>query len=272
MKLNENLNYREILFQHFEKKKIRNSRYSLRAFARDLDVPVSRLSDVFTGKKSPSLPMATHMALKMGLGTLQKEIFTTSVQLDKEKNQARKSLVEKRLEMLHQKVKSEWTIEHFEQVSKWLDHSICVALSLAEPPKTPERIAQMFGVEVSEVKASLEKLLAQKDIVSTEDGWLATESSSVTPDDKPSLVIRKFHTEILTKAKASLVNDPMEVRDFTSIIFSVNLQELPILKKRIAEMRDQLMMEFGTTKDCDAVYDLSFFLFPISKIKGNDLG
>lgn len=271
MKQNENTNYRDILFQQFEKKKIRNSRYSLRAFARDLEVPVSRLSDVFNSKKSPSMPMATHMALKMGLGTLQKEIFTTSVQLEKEKIQARKSLVEKRLEILQQKAKSQWTLEHFEQVSKWLDHSICVALSLAEPPKTAEQIAQMFGVEVSEVKVSLEKILAQNDIVKTENGWLATDETSLTPDDKPSSAIRKFHTEILTKAKASLVNDPMEVRDFTSIIFSVNLQELPILKKRIAEMRDQLMMEFGAAKDCDAVYDLSFFLFPISKMKRNSL-
>ncbi len=269
MKPNENQHYRDILFQHFEKKKIRNSRYSLRAFARDLEVPVSRLSDVFTGKKSPSLPMATHLALKMGLGTLQKDLFITSIQLEKEKIQARKSLVEKRLELIQKKVQSQWTLEHFELVSKWLDHAICVAISLDKPPKTPEQLAQMFGVDVAEVNASLEKLLAQNDIVETADGWMATEATSTTPDDKPSLAIRQFHSEILTKAKASLANDPMEVRDFTSIIFSVNTQELPILKKRIAEMRDQLMMEFGSTKDCDAVYDLSLVLFPISEIKEN---
>ncbi len=270
MKQNENQQYREILFQHFEKKKIRNSRYSLRAFARDLEVPVSRLSDVFTGKKSPSMPMATHMAAKMRLGSLQTDLFITSVQFEKEKIQARKSLVEKRLELLQKRVQTQWTLEHFEQVSKWLDHAICVALSLNEPPKTPEQFAQIFDVDVTEVKMSLEKLLAQKDIVKTEDGWSATDSTSVSPEGKPSLAIRRFHTEILSKAKLSLLNDPMEIRDFTSIIFSVNTQELPILKKRIAEMRDQLMIEFGSAKDCDAVYDLSLILFPISKSKKDD--
>ena len=261
--------YREILFQQFEKKKNRNARYSLRAFARDLDVPVSRLSDVFTGKKSPSLPMANHLAEKLGLSSLQRELFVASVEVAKEKTTSGKLNAEKKLDGIYKKVLHQWTIESFEQVSQWLYLSITVSLLLSNPPKTPEDIAKLFGVSVEDALLSLTRLISNNEIVKTENGWMPVENEKQTPPETPALAIRKFHAQMLNKAVTSLVEDPIEVRDFTSLVFSFNSKELPLIKKRIAQFRDQLMMEFAQSQETDSIYDLSIALFPISKKQPN---
>lgn len=263
------LQYRDILFQQFEKKKIRNARYSLRAFARDLDVPVSRLSDVFSGKKNPSLPMANHLAEKLGLSLLQKELFVASVEVAKEKTIDGRVSAEKKLETIYKKVRNQWTLETFEQISQWLDLSICVALSLENPPTTVEAIAKLFGISVIDADNSVKKLISTGEIYKTETGWACVEENTQTPPETTSAAIRRFHCQMLTKAKISLLEDPIEDRDFTSLVFSLNSKELPLLKKRIAQIRDQLMMEFGQSKEADAVYDISIALFPISKKQRN---
>lgn len=262
---NENQQYRDILLQHFEKKKNRNTRYSLRAFARDLEVPVSRLSDVFSGKKSPSLPMAVHVATKLGLPPLQRDLFVTSVQFEKEKIQCRKQLVEKKLQAIFHKFKNQWRLEQFDQGSKWLDHSICQALNLSAGLKTAEDFAQFFDVCPEEVQASLRSLEESKKILRTENGWTVAGSLRLKEDNPVSATNPCFQAEILNKAKESIEKDSSEIRDFTNVIFSFNTQDLPQIKKRISEMRDQLMLEFGQSKDADAIYGLALSLFPISK-------
>ncbi len=72
-------NYREILKKEFSRRTERNSFYSLRAFARDLEVSPSRLSEAINGVRGISLDFAKKVCLKIGLDKQWTEIFLTSV-------------------------------------------------------------------------------------------------------------------------------------------------------------------------------------------------
>lgn len=60
--------YQEVLRNHFESKRARNPAYSLRAFARDLDIDNGNLKKILSGKLSVSPKVAykigKHMELK----------------------------------------------------------------------------------------------------------------------------------------------------------------------------------------------------------------
>lgn len=72
-------NYREILKKELSRRTERNSFYSLRAFARDLEVSPSRLSEAINGVRGISLDFAKKVCLKIGLDKQWTEIFLTSV-------------------------------------------------------------------------------------------------------------------------------------------------------------------------------------------------
>ena len=57
----------EFLGAEFSKRKLRNETYSLRAFARDLGVSASRLSEILSGKLGISEKTAETIASKLRL-------------------------------------------------------------------------------------------------------------------------------------------------------------------------------------------------------------
>jgi transcriptional regulator with XRE-family HTH domain len=75
-------NYRHYLMGEFEKRKIRNPSYSLRAFARDLEASPSRLSEALNSKRGISSGLAIHLAAKLGLDSTDTEFFCWSVEAE----------------------------------------------------------------------------------------------------------------------------------------------------------------------------------------------
>ncbi len=59
--------YRLILKSKLESRKIKNKRYSLRAFARDLDIDASYLAKINSGKVLLSVDLAAQIANKLNL-------------------------------------------------------------------------------------------------------------------------------------------------------------------------------------------------------------
>ncbi len=62
--------YRDILKNELERRMNANPRYSLRAFARDLLTPASRLSEVLNGRRGLSEASADRIVRRLKLGGL----------------------------------------------------------------------------------------------------------------------------------------------------------------------------------------------------------
>jgi plasmid maintenance system antidote protein VapI len=72
---NQSLN---ILKQLFDERKARSTNYSLRAFSRDLDISVSHLSAIMSGKSKLSTLHACQIAVKLEFHTEKFYHFVTS--------------------------------------------------------------------------------------------------------------------------------------------------------------------------------------------------
>lgn len=70
--------YHDLLLLKFEQKKSSNPAYSLRAFARHLEISVSKLSQIFNRKQGLSMKSAEAIAAKLNLDHEEKTFFCNS--------------------------------------------------------------------------------------------------------------------------------------------------------------------------------------------------
>lgn len=89
--------YHELLLEKFEQKKKSNPAYSLRAFARYLEISVSKLSQILNRKQGLSLKSAEAISLKLNLNTEEKEWFCDSVGALHSRSQKEKKFYQEKL-------------------------------------------------------------------------------------------------------------------------------------------------------------------------------
>ena len=91
---------REYLKAVLSRKKEKNSSFSLRAFAKQLDLSPSIISDFFNRKKSLSFHSAMKIAAKLHLSPQAAEFFTTLVLIDASSSEGEKNLLLAKLKIL----------------------------------------------------------------------------------------------------------------------------------------------------------------------------
>lgn len=91
-------NYREILKNEFEKRKQRNPLYSLRAFARLIDLSSPRLSDILNKKKGLSKEKALQIAKRLDLVGKESEYFVLLVESEHQRKKKLREEATKKLD------------------------------------------------------------------------------------------------------------------------------------------------------------------------------
>lgn len=74
--------YRAVLKAELSRRKVKNPRYSLRAFARDLDLDSSGIHRVLLGKTGLSLKAASQIAGRLQMPSLNAKQFMDSVAME----------------------------------------------------------------------------------------------------------------------------------------------------------------------------------------------
>ncbi len=272
---NTKFNYIDILKQQLETRCTKNSSYSLRAFARDLDFNPSRLSEVLNHKKGISISAATELAGKLGLNRQEKEFFILSARAQharrqKDKIEASKSLNEK---LLPQKNVKQLEQKEIEQAYNWYHTAILELTELKDCPHTVEWFAKKLKLKKVIVKNALERL-EKLGWLSLENGvYKSTFTESETTFDVPSIAIRKYHEEVLKKAEMSLTMDDIKEREFLNMTLAFSLDQMKEAKDAIRSFQKDFAEKFyPKEKERDSVYQLSVQLFRLdSKLENEEL-
>lgn len=90
-------NYRHYIQSEFETRRIRNPHYSLRAYARDLNVSPSRISEALSGKRGISADLAQKLIKSLGLKGIDAEIFLLSVEAEHSRSKKHKAQAQAKL-------------------------------------------------------------------------------------------------------------------------------------------------------------------------------
>lgn len=268
------MDYRDILKQELLFRQEKNTQYSLRAFARDLEVDPGQLSKVIQGKKNISLINAANLARKITDHPIKAQLFFLAVEYSQAKSEETKAELKLKMQKLSQETMNrEENIadNEFETISSWY-HLPMLQLAFTKTfTTTQQTAAKYFGISLDEAKMALERL-SRLGFMEKKDGHYRRLNSVVTTTDIPSLAIRQFHLQMLDKAKRSLFYQPIHKRYFSAVTLRIPQTHLEDYKKIINEAEDKIieLSKRFENSDSNEVYQFSSQLFSLKREDYND--
>lgn len=261
---NEKYDYVAELQKQFELRHLKNKNYSLRAYARDLEMIPSRLSDIINYKKGLSAEAARKIAFKLGLSENEIEIFALSAKSlharsEKDKNSAFISL-QKKLKSL--KITQKIDYYEFELANNWYHLAILELLELRDCNHSIEWFAHKLNLNKAIIKSALLRLQKINWITLKNGKYKANYEQSETTFDISSLTIKKFHEEILKKAENALFFDVVDEREFLNMTLAFPKKQMPEAKEFIRQFQKEFAEKFYIDNSVkDSVYQLSVQFF-----------
>lgn len=234
-----------------------DSKYSLRAFARFLEMSPSTISQVITGSRRLGVRSAVAIADKCNFPAEKRERFISlavgaPIGICKIDRVADGDF--KLLEM-----------DQFIKVASWQHFAILSLGDLANARYDKSWIASRLNITEEAAEKALEDLLALNMIEVEADKFRQSKHRLRTRTDVSNRFIRQFHSELMGKALTSLSTNSVEERDMTAVTMSVNKRRLHSAKRRIKDFRRSLMKYLAEGKK-DEVYALQISLFPLTHI------
>lgn len=247
------LTIKNLLLQELARRQTRNSAYSLRAFARDLGIGVTSLSDVLADKRNLS---------KTNLEKVMERLAVSPV----EKDHLRENYKQNASRALDQDEKTLLDEDIFRLIADWYYLAVLNLTKVHDFNGKPEWIAHRLGIKIEEAHEALERLERLELVRKTRGHYVRTKKQLTTSRDVPSAAIRKHHSQNLILAERSLHRDPVEYREFGSVTVSVNPEKLPLAKELLLKTRKKIvdLLDNGATSE---VYTLSFQLFPLTRLQ-----
>jgi len=242
----------------------KNSRYSMRAFSKLLGINIGSLSGLLNGKRSLTPKMADLLCNKLGLSPdVKSEVLLNTIN----------GFGHNASSGTHDRV--ELDQEVYRAISDWYHWAI---LQLVRTKKYKSNvshsnsrwIARQLQISNTESKLALDRLLKLKLLTRDKSGfYVRTLKENLTTQNKnvTTASLKTWQKQIREKAIASLENDPIEVRNMSSITMAINPKKIKEAKTMIDDFQEKIS-KFLEQGEQEQVYQLCVSLFPL-QIKEN---
>jgi uncharacterized protein (TIGR02147 family) len=238
----------DLLGQQFRFYKQKNSKFSVRAYAKKIGLSAGCVSDILLEKKKWNLTP------KRAAKILDRLNISSSV---------RNRLLVKMGEppILSKKTLS---VGDYDILTDWVYYPILFSFDLKRELCHPEKIALRLGVSLEKVVTVIDDLLKRGLVVMAEDGLPKRPEGRIeTSDGIPSEVIRKSHEVNLELCQKALAEQPVNKRDFTAMTFAGTEAQIAELRAEIRKLYEKAESLMSSDNQNDSVFRLSVQLFPM---------
>ncbi|SME97943.1 TIGR02147 family protein [Pseudobacteriovorax antillogorgiicola] len=262
--------YRQILKAELDSRCGQNPRYSLRAFARDLNLSPSRLSEILNHKQGVSRKAAEKIAKNLGFRETEVVHFCDLVSVKharsiKERQDAHLRILKKQAEQEETKT-FQLKLDAFKIISDWYHIGILELMNMKGFRSDPRWIARRLGVTPIQIELAIDRLIRVGLLRRNRDDELeAVENDGWIPGGVPSESIRKFHRQILQKAMEAIATQPVDQRYVQTHVLALNKEDVPEASKEIEKFQHRFCQRFQTPEQKDLVYCISMQLFKIAE-------
>ncbi len=250
-----NHDFKLFLAREFRARNERNPNFSLRSFARALDMDPSLLSKLINGKRKMTNKQITKLGEKLGLSAIEIEDFQT-IKGSKQKQ----SQVDREYQQI--------TVDQFEVISRWQHYAILELMTLKTFRPDKNWIAKSLGISLEQLEKSLKSLLNLGLLKIEDEKWIDTSSGFTTHiqgKNYTNYAFRQAQKDLLLKSVEALETIPIEKRDHSSMMLTTNPEKIDQAKDMITKFRRELTEFLEDCSDKTAVYQMQFSLFPLSK-------
>ena len=237
----------------------KNPQYSLRSFARTLQVSPASISGIMNRRRPLTAKMILRLGQNLGMGPEELNPFLKETAVSKVKNFQALSA------------------DDFALISDWHYYAILELMKVNGFSAEAKWIANALGLSLVEIKVAMERLERTKMIEKLPDGSWKDLSGGYSTSLQPgfsNVAAKRYQKQILEKSIQSIESDPLDKRDHTSITMAVSTADIDKAKNLIKKFRRDFsaLMENVTDQDQDQVYQLAIGFFPLSKINIDSTG
>ena len=260
---------RQFLLDFLADKQHKDSKYSIRSFARDMGLPShTLLVMILQGKRPLRVRHAMFLAKGMALSSQERLFLQALIQFDSAEDPEEKKLCGLWLSDLHPtKEFKTRELSEFTVVSHWVHMAILAMTSVKDFDGTAEQahLKLRDKVSIHEVRAALERLLGLGLLTRTATGKLKPTYERITSrNDVADLGAQKYHQGVMELAQKALEKVPVDRREFQAFSLAVPEEKIPLAKEMIRKFRSQFAKAIGSESG-DHVYQMNIQLFPLTE-------
>lgn len=229
--------HRKVLLVNLARRQASNPAYSMRAFARDLELSPTSVSLILSGKQRLSLKMAKVIANKLALSVDETEEFLKSVAEVKHSSKTKIS---------HNSRKPALFVEQNEShlLENWLNIPIMEFVK-SRRKVTIDQICDVFALGKSAAKIQLKSMREQGFLIEKSGQWEAVRKYLSFGGKAPSPTIREFHQETLKRASRALEEQSFETRMVSSTIFAIDPKKRAAAFEMLERFRKEFCVEYS---------------------------
>lgn len=225
----------------------KNPAYSMRAFARHIDLDQSLLTKVLQGKRRVS--SATTKRILDVLGA-DPAIVDKIMQKTTERAGAYESLEE----------------ETFAFIKGWHHFAIMELMKLSSFVPDEDYVAQRLGLHLEVVREALVRLENLGMIRRDANEWVLLKPNNTwASTSKTNEARRQLQKSLLEKSLTAIEEVSVDRRDHSSLTVAIPVNRLPEFKEKIHKMRRELGDHFQSQGQLDEVYQLTISFFPLTQ-------
>jgi uncharacterized protein (TIGR02147 family) len=269
----------DFLKKEFRRRLGHNERYSLRAFARDLDLSPSRLSETMNLKSGISLPTVEKISSRLKLSKSESGFLRDLYLVDGKTNRGTRDIAMKSLSKARERTKiKELDTEKFKVIAEWYHTAILQMTDLKQFRPEIEWIAIKLGIAPERSRRAVERLfdlgLLFKDSQTAQ--WKQHPELMVTESEIPATAIRQYHRQMMQKAFRAIDEVPVEHRNVQSMTFALPKDRYREVCGKIQDLfKEAWELSGSESKDSnqespkDSLYAINVQFFPLIEPTGN---
>jgi len=251
--------YLKVIKEDLSQKQKNNPHYSLRAYARDLDVHPSTLSQIIKGARPLPLKDSKKVIQKLGLSPKEQTLFLESLFQTKTKLDNIKISQNDERFMLDE--------SYHRVIAEWEHYAVLELFELKKFNPSVKEIAAKLQITENRAEVVLENLRTSGLVIEGPQNKLIKTNPSIrTTEDIKSQALQKSHQETLELGIKKLDEIEVDLRDFSSMMIAVDLEKLTEAKTVIREFRQKMatLLRDGDKTD---IYQLAIQFYPLTEVK-----
>jgi uncharacterized protein (TIGR02147 family) len=255
--------YRDFIVQEFSKRQRKNPAYSLRAFARDLEIPCSRLSEILNFKRGLSQARAPKLAARLGLTPSEQEYFIDLALVEHGRSSVLKGLAERRI-LSREATTAQIGEETFSVIADWWHLAIVSYLQLPNVAHTLPAIAAFFRLSEDVVEKALARLKETGFVEEiSQDRW-SVKVSRGTSYLPSHLEAAKVHQkQLITKALDCVGRSELGISHSASVV-QIKKENFPKALEKLRAFRREFLTELEADEGRDSVCCMTMQFFDLS--------
>lgn len=259
------------LRDHWLKKKQKNPQFSIRAWAKSMNMTShSLLHQMLYGTRSIPKKYLQTIVKSLELGPKEVEYLENLINIQKAKTVDEKSFYLEKIKYQHKESSAVFKeVENFEMVRNPLHFFILEVVSLKKRSLNVELIKKRlnFNYTTEEIHRALDTLINLGLMVKVgQDEYAKVHKTLFTKNDVPSRALKDYHKKMADLGKIAIDEQDVNAREFSGMTFNINKSDMNTAKAMLREFREKFVERFET-RECegDQTYHLQMNFFGITK-------